>query len=164
MKKRLSFKHIGAILRQRRLFYLYLGCMLVCAFTIALMPVASLLAEEKRVFLILDGMFFWLGIAGALASCVLINRKRKGSMAFTGRYPKLKRLGLIHFFQNRAALIADIAMFVLTAGIVIVRIITDNVFILFPLLAGIVFAFGMHCMLNGINYIYLFDLQSIGRN
>lgn len=165
MKKVFGLKCNAALpQRRKKLFYLYLSCMILCSLTIALMPVASLTVKMARFFLVLNGIFFWIGTIGTIVTAILINRARKASPEFVRLSPKLKRLGLTHFFQNRAALISDITMFVLAAGLLIVRALTDNVYILFPMLAGLVFAFGMHCMLNGVNYFYLIQQQNEERN
>ncbi len=142
-------------LRRKRMFNFYTLFLILCSLAIILMPIVSTENEKLKIFIALDGILFWIGTIGTILMALKINKCRKNSSRFNQMYPKLKRVGLIHFFQNTEAFIADIVMFVSVIGFILVKILTDNLIVTFIFLGAFVFAFGMHCMLNGTNYVYI---------
>lgn len=141
--------------RKKRQFILYIVFLLIWSIAILLMPFASVYKEVTKILLVVSGGGVWIGLLGTVTMAVKINKARKRSYRFREKYPASKHLGLISFFKNKEAGIADIGMFVSIAGFIVTRICSDNIYWLFIFLALFVFTFGMHCMLNGMNYIYL---------
>ena len=119
------------------------------------MPIASVQQEVTKIPMFISGGGFWIGLIGTITMAVKINYSRKKSYRFEDKPLKVKQLGLISFFKNKEAKVADIAMFASCICFIVTRICTDNLYWLFIFLALFVFSFGMHCMLNGKNYIYL---------
>lgn len=141
-------------IRQRK-FLLFVIFLFVLSTSIVLMPIGTANKEKSIILLIIAGTLFWIGFIGTLWTTININLSRKASPVFNELYPDLRKFGLIHFFQNKPAIIADIAMFTSIIIIIVVKLLGKSNTWLFVAIALIVFTFGMHCMLNGINYIYV---------
>lgn len=141
--------------RRKRMLILYITFLLVWSIAILLMPIASAQKEITKIPMFISGGCFWIGLLGTTTMAVKIINSRKRSYRFKDKHPEVKQLGLISFFKNKEAVIADIAMFVSIVCFIVTRICTDNIYWLFIFLALFVFSFGMHCILNGKSYIYL---------
>ena len=141
--------------RKKKLFIGYVVFLAILAISFLLMPIASANKEKARGLLLLSGNAFWLGLIGTLLIAVAINKDRKNNKTYKTENSKMKQLGLINFFRNQEALVADVLMFVSILGFIITRLCSGNLYWSFIFLALFVFTFGMHCMLNGENYIYL---------
>ena len=141
--------------RRKRMLIPYVAFLAIWSIAILLMPFASMKKEATQIPMFISGGGFWIGLIGTVAVAVMINNARKRSDRLGKKRPEMKQLGLISFFKNREAKIADIVMFVSIICFIVTRICTDNIYWLFIFLASFVFSFGMHCMLNGKNYIYL---------
>jgi len=137
------------------MLWLFIGFLAVLSIGILLMPVGSICKEKTKIVMYLSGLAFWIGIIGTTYMTFKINRSRKVSYRFNEQFGDRKQFGLIHFFQNKEAMIADLILFISIIGFVIAKICTDQLIVLYTFFAIFVFAFGMHCMLNGINYRYL---------
>lgn len=140
---------------KRKMRNSYVGFLVLLSVSVALMPVASAVKETTRVLMAIIGILFWIGVVGILTKTRSISKRRKKSDDFNKAYPKAKQFGLIHFFQNKNAAIMDVLMFVSLGGLILCRIYVRNIVLPFICLSLFVFSFGMHCMLNGINYKYL---------
>ena len=140
---------------KKTMFYLYVAFLLIWSIAIVLMPIASAQKDVTKILLFLSGGCFWTGLIGTITMAVKINNARKRSHRFRESHSKLKQLGMISFFKNKEAKITDVTMFVALICFIITRIYADKLYWSFSFLALFVFSFGMHCMLNGINYIYL---------
>ncbi len=141
-------------IRQRK-FLMFVISLFVLAVSIVLMPIGTANKEKSFILLIIAGALFWVGFIGTLWTTININMSRRASPVFNELYPNLRKFGLIHFFQNKPAIIADIAMFASMVLMIVVKLLDQSNTWQFVTIALIVFTFGMHCMLNGINYIYV---------
>lgn len=141
--------------RRKRMLWLFMGFLAAFAVGILLMPIGSMYKEKNVLLMYLPGTAFWVGMIGTIYMTIKINRSRKSSSRFNEQFGDQKQFGLIRFFQNTEAMIADIIMIVSMIGIVIAEICACPLLVTFVFLAVFVFTFGMHCMLNGINYKYL---------
>lgn len=103
----------------------------------------------------ISGLLFWVGLAGVAVSTIVISRDRKSSRAFRKQIKRQKQLGLTHFFQNKFALVFDIIMFISIVTFILLSIIGNSYYLQFIFLSIFIFSFGMHCMLNGMNFIYI---------
>ena len=142
-------------MRRKRMGILYAAFLLVLSISILLMPIGSAQKEQSQIPMFISGACFWIGLIGTVWMAIKINKARKQSYLFKDKQPKVKQFGLICFFKNKEAKVADIAMFASAVGFIITRICTGSFYWLFIFLALFVFSFGMHCMLNGKNYFYL---------
>ena len=141
--------------QRKRMLYLYATFLAVLSVSIFIMPFGIKLADKSMILTYISGIMFWIGLLGTIAMAVHITLSRRRSKGFEQIYPNHKRLGLIHFFQNMPAFICDILMFVSLVGFVITRIWVGTSIWPFIFLSILIFSFGMHCMLNGSNYIYI---------
>lgn len=152
MAKKIKESQVG---QKKILKYTFIAFLVLISVSLLLMPISNGTEESNRILTICAGLFFWLGLMGTLTMALVINRNRKIDKKFKKEFPKLKQLGIIHFFQNKYACIADVAMFISLVGFLISELWINVLFVSFFFLAVFVFSFGMHCMLNGINYKYL---------
>ena len=140
--------------RQKK-FILFIVFLFFLSASIALMPFGTAWREKSMVPLIVAGALFWIGLIGTIGMAVRINMSRRASRNFREAYPDFRKLGLIHFFQNKPAIVFDIALFASLIWFIVAKLLNLSDGMQFAAMALIVFAFGMHCMLNGINYIYI---------
>ena len=141
--------------QKRQMFVLYVLFLMLLSLSIAFMHLSSKIAETFRAASVISGACFWIGFIGTVVTAVRINHFRKRSALFKGFQPKQKKLGLIHFFQNKTAKFFDILMFISLVSFLIFVLFVKNNAISFVFLSIFVFSFGMHCMLNGTNYEYI---------
>ncbi len=146
---------VVSLKQRKKMLYVYSTFLFVLALSIAFMPISSMVKEDINILLYCTGASFWIGIIGTIFMAVKINYCRRVHVHFNGQNIKLKQCGLFHFFQNKKAMIADILLLVSIAGIVIDKIMIKNIFVLFIFSSSLLYSFGMHCMLNGINYKYI---------
>lgn len=137
--------------RQGRLFVLYTVSLALVSISILLMPVGV----DTIAVSYLSGALFWIGVIGAILTAAFITRSRRRSQNFASKYPHLRKWGVVHFFQNKYAFFCDVLMFLSVIGFVVTRIWFEKTTSPFIFLSLSIFFFGMHCMLNGSNYIYL---------
>lgn len=148
--------------RQKMLRY-YTIALAVLSFSIFLVPIVNGFKNITKIPMYMVGVLFWISFISTIGMAIRINNSRRRSSVFNSRYHGLKKLALIHFFQNRKALIADVIMFASLITFVIGRFRAWNTTLLFLLVSMFVFSFGMHCMLNGINYIYIKHKTTVRR-
>ena len=139
---------------RKRKLVLYVFFLALLSFSFVLMPIGQNMKEQSYIPMLSAGVLFWIGALGLLIVIININHSRRKSEGFKENYPNLRQFGLISFFKNAPAAIADVLMLVSIMG-EIVLFFTDLYYLKFIGAAVIVFSFGMHCMLNGINYIYV---------
>lgn len=106
---------------------------------------------------ILTGIMFWSGLTGTLFFAALINYFRRKDKLFNKAAEKYNRLALTHFFQNLPAKIFDSLMIISVAGFIACVAFKASVDVSFVFISAIIFTFGMHCMLNGINFVYVMN-------
>lgn len=141
--------------QRRRMLYLYSLFLAVLSISVFLMPFGMKKTIISKIPTYISGAMFWIGLLGTIAMALYITYSRRRSRGFAKVYPNHKRLGLIHFFQNRSAFICDILMLISLIGFIITRIWVGATIWLYGFLSVLTFSFGMHCMLNGSNYIYI---------
>lgn len=142
--------------KKKKQQFLCFSCFLfVWALAVVIMPVGSAIRNDYEGILIVSGCLFWLGVIGTAFSAFRINLSRKRSLCFKKAYPQLRQFGLTSFCKNKLAAIADITVIISIIGAVVAQMVFKNIYISFVFIALFVFSFGMHCMLNGINYIYI---------
>ena len=141
--------------QRKRMLYLYVAFLAALSVSMFMMPFGIKMADKSMILTYLSGVMFWIGLLGTIAMAVYITYSRHRSQGFAKAHPNHKRLGLIHFFQNMPAFVCDILMFVSLIGFIITRIWVGTTIWPFIFLSILIFSFGMHCMLNGSNYIYI---------
>ena len=129
--------------------------LLELSLSVLIMPVINSVKEKTMLPMYIDGVLFWIGLMGTIVISIKIERAKRSSSDFMKSCPDCKQLGLIHFFQNKAAVIIDILLFVSIVCFTVIKITNDNYFVQFVCISLFIFSFGMHCMLNGSSYKYI---------
>lgn len=142
-------------MQKKKMLYLYMAFLAVLSISVFLMPIGIEIADRTRILTYLSGVMFWVSLFGTISIALFITYKRKKSKEFADDDSGRKRLGVIHFFQNRPAIISDVLLFVSLIGFIITRVLSETTIFPFVFLSLFIFSFGMHCMLNGSNYNYI---------
>lgn len=99
------------------------------------------------------GVLFWAGLVAGCVMLFFVNKHRKSDDSFR---PKKKKPGVISFFSNQQAMLVDILMVILfVLFLVFLFVPWFNQGVTVVLMAGFLFAFNMHCVLNGVNFRYI---------
>ena len=141
--------------RRRQMMCLYSGFLFLCALAIALMPIGSTMKDKSMLMMYFSGAGFWIGLLGTIFMALRINHCRKANHRFSEVLGNRKQLGLFHFFQNTEAMIMDSVMILSVITLIIAKFLNADLQIIYAIIAVFIFSFGMHCMLNGMNYIYI---------
>ncbi len=153
-----------AYYRRQQMFRYYVISLATLSFSIFLMPIVNSFKNETKIPMYIVGALFWIALIFTIRMAIRINNSRRRNSAFNSSYGNLNKLALIHFFQNKKALIMDAIMFASLIAFIITRLLTDNLIIQFLFVSMFAFSFGMHCMLNGINYIYIKHKSTVRRD
>lgn len=141
--------------RKQNMLRWYTAALAVLAVSFFLMPIANGVKRSTRIPMYADGALFWIALLATVGMAVRINGARRRSQVFGSAYKGRKKLGLTHFFQNKPALCMDLLMFASLLAGIIAWFLSWDIIIQFLFISLFVFSFGMHCMLNGMNYIYI---------
>ncbi len=119
-----------------------------------LMPIeTSATLSGLSVTAFIAGIAFWLFLLlGCVSQAILTYRRNKWYVINRVRYGKIKqgKLGIISFFQNKYAMIADITLAVSFLTLVCLQLFGYNTgYICYVLVCTCSFSFCMHCILNG---------------
>lgn len=150
--------------RRQRMLRNYTVALATLSLSIFLIPIVNGFKDSTKIPMYMVGALFWIALISTVGMAIRINNSRRRSSAFNIKYEGLRKLGLIHFFQNKKALIMDAIMFVSLLAFIIARFLTWNTIIQFLFVSMFAFSFGMHCMLNGINYIYIKHKTKVRRD
>ena len=150
--------------RQQKMLRYYTIALIALSLSVFLMPIVNGIKTSTKIPIYMDGALFWIAFISTVRMVVKINRSRRRSPSFNERYGELKKLGLIHFFQNKEAVIMDAMMFVSLIAFIVVRFLRWSTTVCFLFVSMFLFSFGMHCMLNGINYIYIKHKTNVRRD
>ncbi len=125
-------------------------CFFLMSISFVLMPF-----EGMR---ILPGVLFWGDLAvGILLQIVLEVRRRSFFTKFKAKREKMQkpRNGFLTFGSNRLAIIADTAMVISLVATILTFILTKGTgFLCYVFIAATLFAFCLHCILNGRIYFH----------
>lgn len=128
---------------------------LVMSADFLLMPLGSS-AGNNRGMVMVTGLLFWLGLAVGIVFFVLYARQCKrlyDAKDSSQQDQQKKRIGLISFFSNRMAMIADIVFFVSAVAFAALMIFTDGTaYINYIVLFILVLSFIAHCVFNGKSF------------
>lgn len=105
--------------------------------------------------IIIAGIAFWgmliIAVVGQLMLCVSMRESIKSDFSTQKR-----KIGLICFFSNRYAAVADLLMIVSAIILIVSFIFTDaSNYFNYIILSVFVFSFSMHCVLNGRKFYYM---------
>ena len=143
----------------RGLFLLSCITMALFAATIVLMPLtSSLVTEVNQIPIYINAAAFWVLLIGGYLSIIAFNLriKRHKRRKQRRRFEKRRLPGIIRFFSNPIAGVFDTIFLLSLLGFILYK--TNNQIdgvVSYVLLSILVFAFHMHCILNGRNYNYI---------
>ena len=141
------------------------GCFFLLGISFVLMPIENNTAENhSSVITLVAGVLFWLSLVLGLTTQGILSLRRKkwiSANAIKKISPEPK-MGLISFFKNTYATIADIGLVCSIIGLVVAVIATQSTgFICYVFLGISVFLLSMHCILNGKNFVYVLNPEKI---
>ena len=137
--------------QQKHRLYAFTVFLTLLSASLPLMP--SGLADPPNLTLMyLSGGMFWVGCVGVIAIAVRMARVLRD--VSKGMHTTI---GLWHFFQNPAACVFDILLFIGLSGFLFTRLWAEATLWPFLFLSLFIFSFGMHCMLNGSHYTYIYN-------
>lgn len=148
--KRKSYK------TKRLLFAFNILFLVILSVSVSIMPYNSK-TDGVTDMKILTGAMFWLGLIGTVFFASLINYFRSKDKLFNKAAEKYNKLGLTHFFQNLPAKIFDSLLIIVLIGFILSLVFNFALSVKFIFISAIIFSFGMHCMLNGINFVYVMN-------
>ena len=123
--------------------------------SIAWMPTANRLKASTTTPMYAVGALFWLGLITAIVMAVRIHRTGKNDAAFHKRRSGRPKWGLLCFFQNKKAAVADTVMIATAVALAVACFTAKQTAVYFWLFAVLAFSVGMHGMLNGTDYRYI---------
>lgn len=140
-----------------------LSVIAVCVSTIALLLISFADMNGnifEKVISYIAGLLFWSGLIMEQVFFYKANSLMKliEKRLLKNKMPAYKnaQIGIISFFENREAIIADITLLLSTIFLVILSICRIKDSWLIPIGVAIMFfSFNMHCLLNGKNYKYI---------
>ncbi len=144
-----------SINRIKQLFWFATIFLLLMAGSILIMPMATKVGEEDRTVLLLSGLVFWISCIAGYTLLFMANKERKYFIRrkLNGDPSMDCKPGIITFFDNVPATIADVAMiasFLLFVGMYFTELKYE--YISYVLLFIFVFSLNMHCLFNGRIY------------
>lgn len=119
------------------------------------MPLDNLIGDVQNVWItIIVGSCFWLFlILGVITQIVLSKHYKIVFGKKQTKEDKQPKLGLISFFKNGFATLADLLMAISLIGLIVSMILSNSSgYICYIFLALLAFSFCMHCILNGKIY------------
>lgn len=134
---------------------------LMFAVSFLLMPLGSETPTENiSAYTMVAGLMFWISIImGIVTQCVLAHRRRSWYVIHRIRKVRAtQKVGLISFFKNSYAVVADVVTILSLIGLVIAMIATQGTgYICYVLVSLFVFSFSMHCILNGKVFYHIIN-------
>lgn len=134
---------------------------LMFAVSFLLMPLGSETPTENiSAYTMVAGLMFWISIImGIVTQCVLAHRRRSWYVIHRIRKVRTtQKVGLISFFKNSYAIVADVVTILSLIGLVIAMIATQGTgYVCYVLVSLFVFSFSMHCILNGKVFYHIIN-------
>lgn len=141
---------------------------LLLSLSFMLMPIESEDSfEGLSKFSLVAGIMFWISlVAGIVTQIVLVHRRKKWYVANRVKRGQFQqKIGIISFFRNAYAIMADIVAILSLIGLIIAMVATHGTgYICYILVSVFVFAFCMHCILNGKVYYYVINQNKLLQN
>lgn len=138
---------------------------LMLAVSFLLMPLGSETHTENiSAYTMVAGLMFWISIImGIVTQCVLAHRRRSWYVIHRVRKVRAtQRVGLLSFFKNFYATVADAVTIFSLIGLVIAMIATQGTgYICYVLVSLFVFSFSMHCILNGKVFYHVINQNKL---
>lgn len=144
--------------RRKYRWMLHMSMVLMLLGSLCLLMIPSTTAEKmeqghSQLLLLMAGAF-WLTTVLAYVFLFLFSRKRKKSdpkQEKTG----IARWGLLRFFSNRPAMLADLLMLASLVAFVVLELLSVEGMAVYVIFASFVLFLQLHGLLNGVNYRWL---------
>lgn len=150
--------------RLKNMYFVYIFFLLIFSLSFALMPFGIGSDGQIKKIIYLIGAMFWIGLIGIIISSIQVSKLGKIiSERLEDNENDKKRVGIISFFQTKPAKIADLILIISLVLLIVFCVFTNYTILKFLLISIVVFSFGMHCVLNGINYSYIANRKKRGR-
>lgn len=133
----------------------FVTALFMMSMSLILMSFCGTENESNRALTIVTGIFFWCGFIGTITTFILMNMSRRKSEKPVSGKNGILNIGLFRFFSNTFAGVFDVIMILSLCVFIVALIAADNIPVQLIIMAIFVFSFGMHCILNGINYKYI---------
>ncbi len=133
----------------------YAGFLLLLAISFLLMPAASARPEPIFALTLTVGAVFWIGLIGTVVMTVRLRSFGKKHGARTSSDQLARKNGMIRFFQNREAIVANVVTLLSLLGGIPIWILASHSYWGFVFLSLLVFSFGACWVLNGHDYNYM---------
>lgn len=153
--------------RRKRMLWSCIIFWFLMSVSFLLMPVSYLIApngqtltEANRTITVLTAVLFYSSLVGVIAVTVRITQCRRKNPEYIREYGGKETYGVLSFFRNKPAAAADIVMILSVFGLVLIRARMCNLYCQYAGSALLLFSFGMHCLFNSANYIYLTALET----
>lgn len=124
-----------------------------------LMPLGSETSNGSlSVYTLVAGIMFWVSLfLGIVTQCVLSHRRKMWYVIHRVRRLRTgQKTGLVSFFENPFAAVADIALIITLIGLIITVVLAQGgEYLYYILISVLVFSFSMHCILNGKTFYHV---------
>ena len=138
----------------KRLLLMQITAFLISSIAIGFMPLGSYYdGKPQRIIAIVFGIVFWLFLLIGIALSIVIRNLNKAKKV-TGK------LGVIRFFKNKYAKMADVILIISFVLSVIIIALESSVYFGAVVFCFFAFSFEMHCILNGKYFNALFINKS----
>jgi len=139
--------------------FLSIGSFFLMAVSFLIMPFGNNVLEKQSPVSIIAGLMFWIflifGIVAQIITAKLFKENLKSYQIKMLKNNK-KRVGIISFFENIPAMVADILCVLSLIVLIVLLALGSTSYICYVLIFVFVFALCMHCVLNGKIYNTLF--------
>ncbi len=150
--------------------WLYISIAFFFLFSVSflLMPFGdSTSSESVSVYTLISGSLFWISLLSGIFTQVFLSHRRKKwyvkNHVIEGRFSG--KLGLVSFFSNTEATVADVICMISFSALAISMVLTHGVgYVCYIFLSVFVFSFSMHCILNGKNYYHIVNREKMLRS
>ena len=114
---------------------------------------------------LIAGLLFWISIIIIVMSQIIISHRIKRWLSSIGmRRVRMKKIGIISFFQNRYGTISDISAIVSLIGFLVFVVLShgiDRISYIFLIL--FLLSFSLHSILNGKSFFVIMNKNKIMR-
>jgi len=132
-----------------RLFTVFL---FIFAISFVLMTFVNVRHKDSGAIIYIAGGMFWAGLIGTVVMTIKINLARIKDRSYKKKYNITM---LFNWFSNKKAIWIDLVMIISVIMMILARLLFNKTEIFLVIFAVFIFTFGMHFMLNGINYKYI---------
>lgn len=147
------------LLSSAKMLRYYTIALIALSLSVFLMPIVNEIKTSTKIPIYMDGALFWIAFISTVRMAVKISRSRRRSPSFNEQYGELKKLGLIHFFQNKEAVIMDAMMFVSLIAFIVARFLRWSTTVRFPFCFH-VFVFVRDALHVEWNQLHLYKTQN----